>query len=369
MPDSGQLRMLITGGGTGGHLFPAVAAAQAMKKRLPESKILFIGTRRKIDTTGLAQYGFESCAITSHGLKGKKPAELIRALATLPVSFGQAYQHIRRFRPDVALGVGGYVTGPVMAAARFAGVGTVIHEQNSVPGMANRKLGRIVDKVCTSIPGSEKYFPTEKVVFTGNPVRQDILELARRQKVERAKSATLLVLGGSQGAHAINRLVVDIFGNDFAKSAGGLKLIHQTGTADYEWVAEVYRKNRVDAEVAPFFRDMAEVYAKADFLVSRAGATTLAELAVLGKPAILIPYPHAADNHQMKNAQYYTDGGGTMMFRQDSGDGDTLGKAIAELATDNVWLDDMAVSMRDMGIQDAAERLVDCCLDVASRVQ
>jgi UDP-N-acetylglucosamine--N-acetylmuramyl-(pentapeptide) pyrophosphoryl-undecaprenol N-acetylglucosamine transferase len=360
------LRLLITGGGTGGHLFPAVAAAQALRTRQPESDVLFVGTRRKIDTTSLDRYGFASSSIHSYGLKGKNISELLKALIVLPVSVLQAIAIIRKFRPDVALGVGGYVTGPVMLAARVLGVPTIIHEQNSVPGLANRKLGKIVDQICISLPGSEIFFPSQKVQFTGNPVRKDILELAALPKSdEPAAPLTLLVLGGSQGAHGLNRVVTEALCTQKEKSLSELSVIHQTGNADAGWVEEKYRNAGVKARVAPFFQDMKEVYLKADLLVSRAGATTLTELAVLGKPAILVPYPHAADNHQQKNAAYYVHGEGAMQFSESELTAATLAEALSALNNDREHLAKMSEAMRSMAKPDAAEKIIDICIRAA----
>ncbi|MFV0435937.1 MAG: undecaprenyldiphospho-muramoylpentapeptide beta-N-acetylglucosaminyltransferase [Desulfopila sp.] len=360
-------RLLVTGGGTGGHLFPAVAAAQALRERQPECAVLFIGTRRKIDTTTLDRYGFASCAIHSHGLKGKNPVQLLKALAVLPLSVLQAALYIRRFRPDVALGVGGYVTGPVMVAARLMGVPTIIHEQNSIPGMANRRLGAIVGRICVSLPGSEHYFPQTKTVLTGNPVRQNILALAR-QGDEKTGPPTLLVLGGSQGAHRVNRLVTEALCQ--AEDGLGLRkisVIHQTGVKDAEWVAQRYRQAGIAARVAPFFQDMAEVYGEADLLVSRAGATTLSELAVLGKPAVLIPYPYAADNHQEKNADYYVQGGGALRFSEQAIDAQLLAQTLSGLFADDQRRQTMAGAMRKLARADAAKSIAEVCLVAAGQ--
>jgi UDP-N-acetylglucosamine--N-acetylmuramyl-(pentapeptide) pyrophosphoryl-undecaprenol N-acetylglucosamine transferase len=358
------LRLLITGGGTGGHLFPAVAAAQALRVRQPDSEVLFVGTRRKIDTSSLKMYGFASSSIYSYGLKGKSVTELIKALAVLPLSCLQAARIIRGFRPDVALGVGGYVTGPVMLAAKVLGVPTVIHEQNSVPGLANRKLGGLVDHICLSLPGSERFFPKERVLFTGNPVRQNILELAVKPRTA-AGSPTLLVLGGSQGAHALNTLVTDAFCNSGKERLAAVSVIHQTGKTDAGWVEQRYREAGVHARVEPFFQDMGEVYAAADLLVSRAGATTLTELAVLGKPAVLVPYPYAADDHQSKNAAYYAAGGGALQFKEEDVSGELLTGLLEELFGDRRRLAVMAAAMQKRGIPDAAEKIVDVCIRAA----
>ncbi|WP_136798732.1 undecaprenyldiphospho-muramoylpentapeptide beta-N-acetylglucosaminyltransferase [Desulfosediminicola ganghwensis] len=363
MTPTKPIRMLITGGGTGGHLFPAVAAAQALTRREPESEVLFIGTRRKIDTTSLEKYGFASSSIYSYGLKGKTIPALLKALAVLPISFFQALSHIRRFKPDVALGVGGYVTGPVMLAARIAGVPTIVHEQNSVPGMANRKLGAIVEKVCISLPGSERFFPSEKVVFTGNPVRQDILALAGENKdTDEPKPFTLLVLGGSQGAQALNKLVTGAICSANNKAFGQFRVIHQTGARDCDWVQKSYEQAGVDAQVSAFFEDMKAVYEQADFLVSRSGATTLTELAVLGKPALLVPYPHAADDHQQKNAEHYAQGGGAFVCRESELTVESVRDTLKEMAGDVAKLAEMGKAMKRLGAPEAADKIVDVCL-------
>ncbi len=363
------VRMLLTGGGTGGHLFPGLAAAQALQRRRPGSEVLFIGTRRKIDTARMRGAGIVSRAIFCHGLKGKNLLELAKALGVLPVSLLQAMYHIHRFRPQVALGVGGYVTGPVMLAARLLGVPTIIHEQNSVPGLANRKLGRLVDRICVSLPGSEVFFPRPKVVLTGNPVRENILELAAGPRREPGPSPTVLVLGGSQGARGVNTLVTEAFCGHRQGLLAGISLIHQTGSADCSWVRERYSEAGQDAETAPFFDDMAQVYKKADLVVSRAGATTLSELAVLGKPAVLVPYPYAADNHQQRNGSYYEQGGGALQFTEETLTGEKLAQVVHDLIHDHRKLAAMGEAMQRLGCPQAAEKIVDICLATAGSQQ
>ena len=365
MSESGRpFRLLITGGGTGGHLFPAIAAAQELRQRQPQSEVLFIGTRRKMDSRGLDAAGFASTSIHSYGLKGKNLFDLLKAIAILPISCVQAAIHLRRFRPDVVLGVGGYVTGPVMLAAKILAIPTVIHEQNSIPGLANRQLGRLVDQVCVSLPGSQSYFPAGKTQLTGNPVRQNLLSIAQKTKPP-GSPTTLLVLGGSQGAQAINRLVAEAFCHTAKAELASLALIHQTGVADEEKIHNAYQAAGVSARVAAFFHDMAEVYAATDFLVSRAGATTLTELAVLGKPAIVIPYPYAADNHQEENGRYYQEGGGVVQFAERNLTSKVLAEAISSLAADPARRQAMAESLRLLAKPDAARRIIDVCLKAA----
>lgn len=356
------IRLLLSGGGTGGHLFPAVAAAQEFRRQFPDTEVLFIGTRRKVDTRSLAAYGFNSESIVSYGLKGKSPAELFKAVAVLPLSIWQAYRIIRRYRPNLLLAVGGYVTGPVVLAAKLTGIPVVLHEQNSVPGLANRQLGRLADRVCLSLPVQGKYFPPEKLVMTGNPVRQDILAQAQRAAKSGDEQFVLAVIGGSQGARAVNRLVMTAM-TELVKRGVALRVIHQTGEADAAEVRAHYEQLEVKAEVQPFFTDMASLYGQADVLVSRAGATALAEMSVLGKPVILIPYPYAADNHQEKNAQHYVSGGGAILFRQADLDGAKLAQVVYTLCSDLDRLAEMGAAMRKLGKADAAAKIVACCLE------
>ncbi len=357
-----NIRLLLTGGGTGGHLFPAVATAQEFKAQLPDTEVLFVGTRRKMDSKSLGAYGFTSASIRCYGLKGKNPLELLKALAVLPLSYLQALLIIRRFKPDIIFGVGGYVTGPVIMAGKNLGVPVIIHEQNSVPGLANRKLGRIADKVCLSLPGSGTEFPAEKILYTGNPVRSNILRLAEEAPPRKSEKRTLLILGGSQGAQAVNTVVTEALCAMADTELQHMKVIHQTGDRDEEQVKNVYRQRGVDAEVAGFFTQMHEIYAQVDLLVSRAGATTLSEIAVLGKPAILIPYPSAADNHQEKNGHYYVSGGGAVQFRQKELTAKQLGETILQLINNEQQLHAMGAAMKRLAFPDAAKRIVACCL-------
>jgi len=361
------IRLLLTGGGTGGHLFPAVATAQQFCRQMPDTEVLFVGTRRRVDSKSLGAYGFASENILCYGLKGKNLVELLKAVAVLPLSYLQALKIIRRFRPDIIFGVGGYVTGPVVAAGKNLGIPVVIHEQNSVPGLANRKLGKIADRVCLSLPGSGAEFAKEKILYTGNPVRNAILELAGKGRSREKGRQTLLILGGSQGAQAVNSLVSETLCAMNDMELANIRVIHQTGEKDEVQVADAYRKRGIDALVAGFFMKMDEVYSQADLLVTRAGATTLSEIAVLGKPAILIPYPYAADNHQEKNGQYYVTGGGALQFAQKDLDPDLLGRTILGLLADEQKLEKMGQAMKKLAFPDAAERIVACCMEEIKR--
>lgn len=350
------MRMIVTGGGTGGHLFPGIAVAEEMLRRFPEGRILFVSTDRAIDNKTLAARSFEKKAIACLPLKGKSILGTLKSVAQLPISLWQALRIVRAFKPQLVLGVGGYVTGPVVLAARLMGVKTCIHEQNSIPGMANRMLGKIVDQVYISIPGSEGFFPKGKAVLTGNPVRAELLDAAGQQK-DQAEIKTVLVLGGSQGAHRVNALMVEAFTPKVSGDA--IQVRHQTGNSDEAWVRKAYNEAGITAQVSSFISDMAAAYGDADLVVSRAGATTLAELAVLGKPAILIPYPYAADDHQTTNAAFLVRGGAALMFQERELDGTKLRQEILGLLNDAPRLQDMAVQMKQYARPEATVAIVE----------
>ncbi len=356
------LRVMVAGGGTGGHLFPGIAVAEALCAKFSGSQVVFIGTHRKIDTTSLEKYGFQVRSIHSYGIKGKSVPQLVKALVVLPLSLLQALTIILRFRPHVVIGVGGYVTGPVMLAAKILGKVTIIHEQNSIPGLANRKLGKLVKRVCLSLPGSEKFFNPEKTVITGNPVRREILNLATTEMEKNVGAQTILILGGSQGARQVNRLAVEVFSTKNSLSSLDINIIHQTGSGDFEEVQKRYKEAGVQAKVGSFFHNMDEMYQQADLVISRAGATTLAELAVLGKPAILIPYPYAADNHQEKNGEFYVQGGGAIMFIEKELTAEILCEALRNVVISEKDLKEMGSNMRRLAFPDASEKIVEVCL-------
>lgn len=255
------------------------------------------------------------------------------------------------------------MTGPVVAVAKIMKIPIVIHEQNSVPGLANRKLGKLADRVCLSLPGSEAAFPPQKVVFTGNPVRQKILELANGHQLRQKEEICLLVMGGSQGARGINRLVPEALSGLDQSLQHRLKVIHQSGIKDVKSVRETYLETAIDAEVEAFFPEMHHIYERADLVISRAGATTLSEISVLGIPALLIPYPHAADNHQQKNGQYYVDGGGALQFRENELTPLLLRETIVGLVENSQLRQQMALAMKKLSFPRAAGAIVCCCME------
>ncbi|WP_417911077.1 undecaprenyldiphospho-muramoylpentapeptide beta-N-acetylglucosaminyltransferase [Candidatus Electronema sp. PJ] len=358
------MRIIITGGGTGGHLFPGIALAAALRRRFPSCEIMFIGTQRQLDRDALAGLNFQQKAISCMGLKGMGLAHRLRSLASLPKAVLEAARLIRQFQPVLVFGVGGYVTGPVLLAAKLLGIPACIHEQNAIPGLANRLTARFVNKVFVSIPGDYP-FPLQKTVVSGNPVREEILAAAEKKQSQQESNQpfTLLVMGGSLGAHRINVLMIEAAVIIKEKLNRPFRLIHQTGVADAEQVRADYAAAGVkEAEVFPFIKDMAAIYAQADLAVARAGATSLAELAVMGLPAILIPYPHAADDHQAANASYYVAGGGALMYREAGLTAAQLASVVVELAEDSSKRAQLGAKMRRMAVPDAAERILADCM-------
>jgi UDP-N-acetylglucosamine--N-acetylmuramyl-(pentapeptide) pyrophosphoryl-undecaprenol N-acetylglucosamine transferase len=359
------IRLIVTGGGTGGHLFPGISLAQAMMRANPGCEVLFIGTERKVDKTALSNLGFETITIKSQGIKGKKFSAILKTLLQQPLALWEASRIIRKFKPDLVFGVGGYVTGPVILAARLLGVTTCIHEQNSIPGLANKLLGHIANKIFVSLPGSEKYFPAGKTILSGNPVRNNIVKASRGvNPISGQKPATLLILGGSQGARRLNSLVLEAAENCLSKLSPPPFIIHQTGGHDEDHVRRKYAELGLNARTQAFYSDMAEIYSQADLIVSRAGATTLAELTVFHKPVILIPFPYAADNHQEINGRYLVEAGAGLMFRQADLTGEKLGMEIKRILEDKKLLAEMAEKSGRIAKPEATETIVNACMEL-----
>ena len=360
-----NIRLIVTGGGTGGHLFPGISLAQAMMLADPGCEVLFIGTERKIDKTALSNLGFATRSIKSQGIKGKSFIAVLKALFQQPLALWEAAGIIRKFKPDLVFGVGGYVTGPVILAARLLGVTTCIHEQNSIPGLANKLLGYIANKIFVSLPGSEKYFPASKTILSGNPVRNTILKVSRETRPESGQEpSTLLILGGSQGARRLNSIMLEAAENILSKLSPPPFIIHQTGGHDKDHVQRKYVELGLNARVQDFFSDMAEIYSQADLIISRAGATTLAELTVFHKPVILIPFPFAADNHQEINGQYLVEAGAGLMFRQADLTGDKLGMEIKRVLEDKKLLAEMAENSGKVARPEATDTIINACMEL-----
>jgi UDP-N-acetylglucosamine--N-acetylmuramyl-(pentapeptide) pyrophosphoryl-undecaprenol N-acetylglucosamine transferase len=367
-PPGRPTRLLIAGGGTGGHLFPGVAIAEELRAREPDAAVRFVGTERGIEARVLPGLGWELALIQVSGLKTVGAWGAIKGLARLPRALWQARRRIKEFAPDVVIGVGGYASGPVVLMARLRGVPTAICEQNSIPGLTNKILGRIARRVFLAFSISERYFKNKrKLALVGNPVRRDLLgKLALAAPAPALApaprgAAHVLVCGGSLGAVKVNELAADAL-IALARERP-LVIVHQTGQQGLDATVTRYRDAKVDADCRAFITDMAAEYQAADVIVSRAGATTVAELAIAGKPAVFIPYPFAADNHQEVNAKEMADAGAALMFRQAELTADKLADALRPLLEDPARRAAMATAMKALARPGAAAAVVDWVLE------
>jgi UDP-N-acetylglucosamine--N-acetylmuramyl-(pentapeptide) pyrophosphoryl-undecaprenol N-acetylglucosamine transferase len=355
------MKVLIAGGGTGGHLYPGVALAEEVVTRKKGNEVLFVGTRRGLEARVVPQLGYPIEFIDVSGLKRTGLLDRVKGLFRLPAALLASARIVRRFQPDVAIGVGGYASGPALLAAWLLGVPTVITEQNTVPGVTNRILGRLVAEVHVTFGHSARFFPEKKVVASGNPIRRQLLDNFLRSKVEGNGKLNLLVLGGSQGAHAVNLRMVEAASALLGALGEQVRVVHQTGKNDEALVRQGYQELGIDAEVHAFIDDVSAAYRRADLVVCRAGATTLAEVTVAKKPAILIPYPFAADNHQELNGQAMVEGGAAVMLLERELDGRRLAEEILGIGRDPARLEAMAQASARLGRPEAAREIVDAC--------
>lgn len=352
-------RLLIAGGGTGGHLFPGVAIAEELRARHPDAEIRFVGTRRGIEARVLPELGWDLELIEVSGLKTVGALGALRGLFRLPRALWQARRVIKRFAPDAVIGVGGYASGPVVLMARLRGIPTAICEQNSIPGLTNKILGRIARVVFLSFSESRRYFKPKKIVMSGNPVRRDLVQKLLAAQPGARERVGVLVCGGSQGAVAVNELASRAL--IALAQEHPVAIVHQTGEKDLAATEQRYAQAGVAATCSAFIKDMATAYQQADVIIGRAGATTVAELAIAGKPAVFIPYPFAADNHQVTNAREMADAGAALMFEQATLTADKLADALRPLLGDAALRARMGAQMKALAKPDAAATVVDWC--------
>ncbi|HSI87733.1 MAG TPA: undecaprenyldiphospho-muramoylpentapeptide beta-N-acetylglucosaminyltransferase [Pyrinomonadaceae bacterium] len=349
------MKVLIAAGGTGGHIYPGIAVAKELLRRDPETEVIFVGTARGLETRIVPESGFQLSLIHSAGLKNVGRVQRLKGLVVLPRSFVEARQLIRNFRPHVVVGAGGYVSGPVLLMARVMGVPTMVMDSNALPGFTNRQLARFVDRAALTFEAALPYFGNKGVVI-GNPVRQEFFEVPSK---ERSETFHILIFGGSQGARAINNAMAEAL-ESLKPLADRIKITHQTGESDLPRIRDAYEASEFhSSDVRPFISDMAGEFAKADLIISRAGATTCAELAAAGKASIMIPLPTAADDHQRKNAEAMQDGGASIMILQRDLTGEALAKEVMRLAGEPETVTKMEDAARSLAKGDAAERAAD----------
>jgi UDP-N-acetylglucosamine--N-acetylmuramyl-(pentapeptide) pyrophosphoryl-undecaprenol N-acetylglucosamine transferase len=350
----GEKRIVVAGGGTGGHVFPALAVADEMKRRHPKVAIEFVGGTRGLETRLVPAAGYRLRTMAMLGIKGASlPARAVAAAAAA-LATARCLAWMLRDRPDLVIGVGGYASGPAVLAARLLRVRTMVMEQNHFPGAVNRWLAPRVDAVCVPSEAARVRLGGRGFV-TGNPVRREFAAIGPPPPGDRL---SLLVFGGSRGARSINRATAGALPH-LARIAPAPRIVHQTGAEDERFVADAYGTYSGPHEVRAFLDDMPARLAAADLVVSRAGATTLSELAAAGRPAVLVPYPFAADDHQRLNAEAVRDAGAALVILDRDLDGDRLAEAIVSLAADPGRRREMGEAARRLARPDAAERIAD----------
>ena len=359
------MRLLVAGGGTGGHVFPGIAIAEEVVTRHPANDVVFVGTARGLEATVVPKAGFPLELIEVRGLKGKGLADTLKNLLLLPLALWQSFQILRRWRPDIVVGVGGYASGPVVLAAWLLRIPTAVQEQNAIAGFTNRVLGRFARAAFTAFPEAARHFPRRKVYQLGNPIRRTLMENFMRPEA-RHDAWRLLVFGGSQGAHALNMRVIEALPH-LADLRDRLHVTHQTGARDREQVEKGYRACGFEPDVREFITEMSAAYAGADLVVCRAGATTLAELTVCRKPSILVPFPLAADNHQVQNARSLVEAGAAVMIEEKDLTGELLAREIHAILSDPARREKMARAAGRLGNPQAAKEIADLCTDLVRR--
>jgi UDP-N-acetylglucosamine--N-acetylmuramyl-(pentapeptide) pyrophosphoryl-undecaprenol N-acetylglucosamine transferase len=347
------LRVVIAGGGTGGHLFPGIAIARELLRRQPNAQVTFVGTTRGIEARAVPRAGFELDTIRSLGLKGKSPIARLKGMATLPASAWDAWRVLTRRSPDLVIGVGGYSSGPVVLLAALRGRATLLHEQNAWPGLTNRLLARVVRAAAVTFDGTVSAFGT-KAFVSGNPVRPEFLQ----SEDEPIGARKVLIFGGSQGAHAINMAMVEAAPH-LVRAARPVAITHQTGEHDLSLVRDGYRAAALEARVEPFIQNMDEEMKRANLIVARAGSTTLAEIAASRRAALLIPLPTAADDHQRKNAAALASAGAADVLDQRDLTGEALASRVLALLDDDARRARMAAAVKQFARPDAATVIVD----------
>lgn len=363
MSESNQprpLRVVISGGGTGGHIFPALAIAGELRRRDPRTEILFVGAEGRMEMERVPAAGYDIVGLPVMGFDRKRLWRNFKVLWKLQQSVRRANKVLRKFRPDIAVGVGGYASGPTLKKAQQMGIPTLIQEQNSYPGVTNKMLAPKAEAICVAYPGLERFFPADKIILTGNPVRAAILNSPLTQAQAKVQLGfdparpLVLVVGGSLGARTINQAVTAAL---LRWADADISLLWQTGKFYADECAKAAEGHN-NVRATAFIDDMATAYRAADLVVSRAGASTISELQLLGAATVLVPSPNVAEDHQTKNAMALVDRGAAVMVR-DAEAVDNLAQTVTTLVADAQRLYDMRANIATMALPDAAAHIVD----------
>lgn len=358
-------RVAIAGGGTGGHVNPALAIADAWSRLHPEIEVFFIGTEGGLEATLVPRRGYPIELVRGSRLVGGGLMVKMRGLWGLLQGVAQARRLLSDRGVDLVIGVGGYASGAALLAARTLGVPTAVHESNAVPGLTNKVLGRLVDRVYLGFANARRAFPHSRVVVTGNPVRPEIeaLKFERWRAPLKTQPTQVLVVGGSQGALFLNQNVPALLAQ-VAAAGVTLRVCHQVGKLDPAPVQAAYRDAGLEAEVVQYIDNMAVAYREADFAITRSGSGTVSELAAAGLPALLVPFPFAAGDHQAANARSFVEAGGGIMCRQSNWEGQKLAQQVVSLLTDNEALETASAGARKVSHSDAAAAVVKDCFEL-----
>jgi UDP-N-acetylglucosamine--N-acetylmuramyl-(pentapeptide) pyrophosphoryl-undecaprenol N-acetylglucosamine transferase len=352
-----SINIIISGGGTGGHIYPAIAIANELKLRYPKAKFLFVGAKDKMEMEKVPQAGFEIVGLWISGIQRKLTVSNLSFPFKLISSLWKANRIIRKFKPDVAIGTGGFASGPILIVASRKGIPTLIQEQNSYPGITNKLLGKKANKICVAYDHLERFFPVDKIIKTGNPVRQDLLSIHHKREeakeilaLDKSKT-TILVLGGSLGARRINQLIEAHLG--FFKEQD-VQVIWQCGKLYMDDYAKYNQREYV--QVHQFLNRMDLVYAAADIIISRAGASSVSELCIVGKPTIFIPSPNVAEDHQTKNAKSIADKHGAILLKES--ELETFQIVFETLLKDKGKQQSLSENIHELALPDATSQIV-----------
>lgn len=356
------MKIVIVAGGTGGHLFPGLVIADTLRERNPDAEVAFIGRKNGLESEVIAERGFLYFSVSGAGIVGKSLWGSIFGAASSVAGFLKSFFILLTFRPDVVVGMGGYLCGPFLLAAYLLRFPTLIHEQNLRPGTTNRILSKFVNEIAVSFEESEPFFSSPRVIFTGNPVRKEILKV--RGETPRQKDI-VLIMGGSMGSHHLNMTMAEA-ANYLQRNMGSKKIVHLTGESDFSFMKRRYEEAELPAEVYVFSHRMEEFYSRASLVIARAGATTLAEITVAGLPSILIPYPHAGA-HQLENARWLENKGGAVLVEDAELNAEKLTELILDLIQNEEKLAGMAKKTKESGMPQAAELVAERVEKLATR--
>jgi UDP-N-acetylglucosamine--N-acetylmuramyl-(pentapeptide) pyrophosphoryl-undecaprenol N-acetylglucosamine transferase len=371
------MRIIVSGGGTGGHIYPAITIIRAIESLVGSCEILYVGTKQGLEADIIPKEGLAFKAIEVSGFARRLTFKNVATLFKSLKSVWDSKSIVDEFKPDVVIGTGGYVCGPILLAASLKGIPTIIQEQNVIPGITNKILARFVRKIALGYEEAGKYFSVdkEKMVYTGNPIRREVMECTRDEGTRalglNSGMKTILISGGSRGARSINQAMLEVHKRFSGRK--DVQLLHVTGKSEYNDIVRLFAEHGIEAEasgniiIKPYLYNMPEALAAADLAVFRAGAVGLAELTARGIPSVLVPYPYAAENHQEHNARVMEKCGAALVIRDAELDGITLSQMLEQVINDTAALTNMAVASKKLGCPEAADKIAELAVSLCNK--